>query len=194
MIPCLRSLAALLLLATTVSLRAADDEMEKSPIYERNLTAEVTFSRDSKKINPAFDTRIQTIAPTIKITNKVVKESYEGLQTELFVIGESVTREKFYVLLINHRAAFDLGPKEAKEIPAGFARMYYDRENTYRYGVKYDCYVLILRDKDGKLVTIKSTKSSFSSRLADLMKLRTGDVFDKNLQKIPGRSYWTGTE
>lgn len=180
----LTATAILGLLLAVLNAAAAPVDEDKSPIDARNFDMEVLVSKQRKMSGTDYDNKMQNLDVTLKVTNRTARETFSALRAKVYLIGESASKDKHYRLLHVHEESFDLGAREDKKIAAGALRLEYDDNEAARFGYKYEGYVVVLRDSDGKLIAVKSPKSLFSANLEELAKMRKGTAFDKKFKPV----------
>ncbi|WP_269524086.1 hypothetical protein [Coraliomargarita parva] len=131
---------------------------------DSKIKAFVKSSRDddfNKSGDP--DDREVVYEPAITFDNEEVELSFQKVRGTLVFIGESVIKNREMHILYRENFTIDL--------PAG-SRSYWNGTpftNTYdanpsngsAFGAKYEGYLLVLRDQEGKVRVIKASKSKW---------------------------------
>jgi hypothetical protein len=128
-----------------------------------------------------YDDKMESFQFRAEIESKEFNRDLEGLVAELFVVGKAVTGER-YELLDFVKSPFALPRKGKHEIEGRDIRLEFDDNDFAQFGVKYYGYLLVIKDKDGRILLDKTTQKSFLTNLAKLEKLSIGDMFDGGFQ------------
>ncbi len=158
----------------------AEMPMAKNP---PRLDVSVIRERSTKVEGGDWDDRSERVKMGIKVTNKELNASVEGLTAYFWVVARSavdrkcykiVQREEFPIALSNARDGRVL-EHETKEI-----ELRYDRTDAV-FGESYHGWLLVITNDNGEIVWVKSTVPAFEKAVDTAMNLKTGAWVDSYL-------------
>ena len=125
-----------------------------------------------------YDNRSQTIKCRLNIANEA-REDVDGLSGEIYIIGKSVSTSKefkLFKIVTLSDISVPKGKKYASEEKT--CRIEYDSNNFFKYGHKYEGYLLVLKDSSGEIIMKKGIPGKFE-RIADkIAEIEEGNLFD----------------
>ncbi|MEN7974026.1 MAG: hypothetical protein ABFR47_09365, partial [Verrucomicrobiota bacterium] len=143
-----------------------------APNYERTLpdTYYYDFSMTTKQTSPG--------------------DYVHELRAELFTVGYDVGGND-YVLLDRREAVFSLTEENQRTFRFGAKRVELTRYLTgtpqrgiQQRGVKYASWLLVVKDKRGRIIAHETPKKWLFENLEDLRKLSVGNYFDKTCTRV----------
>ena len=129
------------------------------------------------------DDKTQTFQFTVRIRNREPVREFTGWTAHLYVYGKSV-RNDWFRMLDRTNATFNLSKGGEFSFEGRPVVLQYDDQEDMQYGVKYDGYVIAIKDSDGKVVLSKSVKPAFLKILDKVEALEIDDAFDKTGKKL----------
>jgi hypothetical protein len=154
--------AALLLLALPFALPAS-----AAPPAQMEIV--VQKDKKTRYSGADYDDKSQDFQFTVRIKNKEVNRGFERLKATLLVVGKETTADVFQ-MLDRTESEFDLPVKGEHEFDGHPVMLEFDDNKYMKHGVKYEGYVVVVRDGKGEIVASKATKASW---LKNLDKLET---------------------
>lgn len=159
---------------------------KKVPVDPRTIEMRVQQYKKEDKSNHSmyFDSREQKISLSFVLRNRSRTNDYTNLRCVMIAYGKHVEEHDKFKVLLKDETTFSVQHlKEAnfktKEVENTFTDSHY-----YEYGYKYDGFMVVLLDEDGKIVLFKSTTTRFDKHQSEVPDLNQYDIFDKNLQRM----------
>lgn len=169
----------------------AETALSNKPATSKPLNLEIVVQK-AKKQRPSgtdYDNKSEEFQFNVRINNRDLTRDLTKLSASLYVYGKSVTREA-YKLLDRASSTFDL-PRSAKhEFHGEPIYLEYDNNEAAQFGVKYEGYVVVVKDASGQIVSFKAVKPSFLKNLDKLEKFKVGDAFDAKLEPLKHMSFF----
>ena len=162
-------------------------EPAKSDFNPNNLS--ITFSTN-RKTDKSYDEKREMLEMEVKLTNKDTVRDLNGMRLEVFVFAEMVDDRDRYLMLRRHQRDVDIPKHGSVTVDLGTATMYYDKGGEYRYGSKYDGYMVYLVDRQGNVLKTATNKPLWSKMRDQLAKLREMHKFNKDLDDFGRVEYY----
>jgi hypothetical protein len=173
-----------------VLLLAVPSQAEDAKIpFVKGVRPEVQIARPSRVKGGDFDDKTQVVTPKIKLTNTTTQQGYIGYKAVFWMFNEH-TRERG-TFQVAQRHAFDvtLPPQQFMESEGASVTQQYD-DTGYKFGFKYDGWVLQIKDAKGEIVLTKSTLPTLEKLSAELDKLlKEGQCYNRAWKPIPEPRY-----
>ncbi len=172
------------------------EEEEEEPEEEviapdpKFLKMDVTSRRKTRTQNRNWDYEKQSISLKVDVTNGNFNDSYDGCVLYVMIIGEHMNQRRVYKVLEKRRMLVDLPSREAITAFEGDVESYFYDHSSFKYGFKYDSYLVVLCDQDGKPVISKSARSTNESKAEKLLAFQTDDLFDADAEPVAKRNIW----
>jgi hypothetical protein len=143
-------------------------------------------NKNDKAKGGYYDERIQRISYKIDVRNGEQQRAFESGKVVMLAVAKNLQDSDETQLIV--REEFSVSVKalftetlETKETKLSYDNLY------YKYGYKYSGYVCVLKDQSGKTVTINGSTPALEKNVDDLLKLKVGDVYDKNFKLVENR-------
>jgi hypothetical protein len=130
-----------------------------------------------------YDDKTETFQFTVKVRNREPLREFTGLTADLYVYGKSI-RNDWFRMLDRTNATFNLSKGGEFSFQGRAVVLQYDDHATMQYGVKYEGYVIAIKDSADKVVLAKSVKPAFLKILDKMAALEIDDAFDKTGKKL----------
>jgi hypothetical protein len=171
-------------LPQTVSCHAEEAKV----CFAQGTKIEVQIARPSKvdrNQGGDFDNKTQIIEPKIKITNTTPQQGYIGYKATLWMFNEHLNQRGTYQIALIHDFDITLPPRQAMESVGASLTQQYD-DTGYKFGFKYDGWVLQVTDSKGEIVLTKSTLPSLE-KMAQQLKtiLKLDQCYDRQWKPCP---------
>lgn len=98
---------------------------------------------------------------TVKVRNNEPKKAFTGLTAELFVLGVDKSDETMFNLISRTTEVFDLGIRAEHAFES---KLFYVKYTT-NSGSELGGYLVVITDAEGRVVAMKSTRSSLEKNL-----------------------------
>jgi len=175
------SIASILLLVSFEAIQAAESD-EEPDFKQFDFKLALKKKTRNDKASSFDDDKILSLFFTPKITSRSPVD-VKDYKLSLYLIGQSTFDKKLfsfievaeYPLIIPAKRKFN--PKERT-----LSVKYNDKGD--RVGFKYHSYIMVVKDKKGKTVFVKTSKTQFNKILDAILKLKKGDCFDIKGRKI----------
>ena len=126
-----------------------------------------------------FDYLFVKYKPKISFYNEELEETFTGVNGTLVLIGEHVLDSSVMGVLYSQKFKIDVPPKEKIEWKGKPFMSRYDPDYG---GFKYEGYLLVVRDQDGKVVQIKSSKSTWKDNFRKILKAKLKKPYDRKFE------------
>jgi hypothetical protein len=143
-------------------------------------------NKNDKAKGGYYDERIQRISYKIDVRNGEQQRAFDSGRVVMLAVAKNLQDSDETQLIV--REEFPVSVKalftetlETKETKLSYDNLY------YKYGYKYSGYVCVLKDQSGKTVTISGSTPALEKNVDDLLKLKVGDVYDKNFKLVENR-------
>jgi len=176
-----KAFAYFALLASAVAVKAQET---KPVVFPLHLEIKANAVVKDRELGAGDDGAavLQDIVVKVKIRKTSSSPYTEPLNAELYVVGRRVRNDVVYGILdIVKKKGFTLTPED--NYVYEFESDHYVIGHTtgkIEVGGEYEAYVVIVTDKDGKIVGTKSSRKLTSKEIDALRKFRKGIVFDKD--------------
>lgn len=129
----------------------------------KNCDLDVTVTRardDELDEEEGLDDRSVTFLPAVRIHNNDLYRTYADVTVDVYFIGRSVIERDEYKIINSQNYVLDLPKNEAiKHIGKGFENKYDEVDNGNMFGHKYVGYLVVLRNRSGEVVYVKSNRN-----------------------------------
>ena len=156
------------------------------------LEIDVVIGKRRKQYDESYYMKAMNITSKIKVTNKSNKIECPPCQGNIVFIGQDQRRTSLYCVLSNQYFKITPTTRGASYETKPFT-VVYDSDNKGSGnigGYKYVGYLVVLRDKDDKVIATKTTYSMIKKALENkvnaaenLIKYKKETLIDKNLEK-----------
>lgn len=158
------------------------------PDFGRRVDLDVIREKRTRKTGGDFDDKMDAVALRLKFHNTDTTNGYEGFTGRVIALSESVTMRNVFKVTIVEDFEIDLEPREKKEITTKTVHEGWD--NTYaKWGFRYEGWLVLIRDKDGKNVTVKSTSPRFEKVVDGLDTVKEEMLLDGDMREYNGKVY-----
>jgi hypothetical protein len=157
--------------------------------FERGVRIEVVAAKPAKIKGGDYDDKVQSIELRLKFTNQDTRQSYDGYSATVSVIGQSARERDVRKVLLQEKIDLPLTPRKVAEHTCKTVTTRFDKTDAV-FGFWYDGWVIVVKDKSGKIVQVKSTAPTLEKLPEKVDKLAQETCFDKKLEAVtePGRS------
>lgn len=157
-------------------------QKDQQSTYTPRLSFEVNTGKSTREADDlGMDYWRQTFEFTAAISNDERDFDVSGAKGILIVLGKHITESNRLKVL--SKQEFDANIPAGKTLTfrgKGFSTSYIDIDYS-REGYKYNGYLLILQNADGKVIASDSTPDTFARFAVNALKLDTGDICDRML-------------
>lgn len=130
-----------------------------------------------------IDDRIVTYQPKVTLINEEMLLTYSDVKGTLMLIGEHVLSKKSLGVIFRETFTLDLPPGEKTE---WYGKKFMSRYDPDCCGFRYEGYVLVLRDQEGKIVQTKSSKRIWEDQVKSILKAKLNKTYDRKFEsEIP---------
>lgn len=118
-------------------------------------------ARKAKFDGTDYDNVSEQFQMNIKIKNLDGTREVNHLTAHLFVYGKFCAERNAYQMLDRATSQFDLPRRGEHAFQGETVELQYDDNFSAKYGVKYDGYIVVVKDQEGKVVAGKATKPAY---------------------------------
>lgn len=154
----------------------------KTPFF-KGVKVEVMIGRPSKVEGGDFDDKRQVLKPRVKLTNTDIRQNYENHKGSLMLLGESTIDSKVFKVLTRHEFDISLPIRKMLEEEAPEVITTYDTTGA-KFGFKYDCWILVVKDSKGTLALVKSSSPSLEKLAPQLDSLKANACYNRQLKPV----------
>lgn len=148
-----------------------NSEMNNNSAGKRDLGRPPMFELDikpSKKTRQNkggdIDDQKQSVSVEVTLKNKELRESYENLTSEIYVVAESVTdRDIFKLIIKESRYGVSLPAGDMHSFETKTVKLLFDDNAYAQHGFSYYGYLYLLKDRDGNVLISKASKGRLSN-------------------------------
>ncbi len=156
--------------------------------WEAKITIDVQANRIRRLGDENFDDQRDSYAFKLRFKNNDRSTSFEGLTGELWIFGRSTTDRRAYKLVARETYTFDLPPSlDFAEMAGPSFELEYDDKAHAKYGYKYEGFVFLLKNAEGKVMGLSSNLSWVKSSIEKLSALQAGSVYSTKLEPYSER-------
>ena len=134
-----------------------------------------------------YDDQRQRISARVSVTNNS-RIPLKDYQTELYVIGRSVTESKTHALLKGIKKPISAAPMETGNSEETQLFVFFDDNRYAQFGYRYYGYLVVLRGLDGEILLMNGTRTKFEKIYETISGLREGQLFELDGTVLPGRT------
>ncbi|MEM7145926.1 MAG: hypothetical protein AAF591_12385 [Verrucomicrobiota bacterium] len=153
-----------------------DEQSNRTP----RVDIDVNTGKSNREAQDDYDDRIQSFEFTAKITNTERGFDIVGAKGILLVFGKDVNNSNNLKVL--NRQEFDVDVPFSRTLTftgKPFKNEYDDI--AYKHGHKYNGYLLILQNKDGRTIATKAAPDSFAKYHTSAVNLKEGELCNRAL-------------
>ena len=154
--------------------------------FEQRVRVEVLRDKKTRIQGGDFDDKTDRISFTLKLLNTDTRAAFEGCQGEFYVFAQSILNRKAYQLLGSERFEFSLPPRGTHSFTSSEVVTRWDSTDA-RFGAKYDAWVLVVRDKEDKVICKKSSSPGWLPVAERMNSLSANAFYDRTLNPIKGQ-------
>jgi len=162
-------------------------ELEENPVITAESDLRIRFSRGrdedlNKDGDP--DDRVVEMEPVVSILNNDFNKTYRDVRGIVVVIGESVISPGEMKILFKEEFTLTLPFRETVRWEGKRFTNRYDANpgNGSGYGYKYEDYLIILYDPDGKPVLKRSSRKKHEENYTRILKARPNKSYDEDFE------------
>lgn len=156
--------------------------------FGESVQTSVVVSKPSKIKGGDWDDKMQKIVLTVKFANEDLRQSYEGYKATISLMGESALDSKVKKVLLQESVPVSLESGKTQEHVCGELTTRYDKTDA-KFGFSYDCWIIVVKDKEGKIVQMKSSSMSLEKYTEPAAKLELGKTYSPKLQPVLSPRY-----
>jgi len=169
--------------AATALLTGAPMAKAQTPTFEQRVQVEAIRNKSTRVQGGDFDDRTDRISFTLKLTNTDTKVAFNDCKAEFFVFAQSILNRKAFQLLGSDKFDFSLAPRAVHSFTSTEVVTMWDKTGA-KFGSQYDSWVLVVRDKDGKVLLKKSTSPSWLPVAEKLGELKKDSFYERDLKPV----------
>jgi len=183
------SLGTLAFLAAFTSSPLVAQQRSAVP-FDRGVKIEVSSSKPSGLTGDDYDNKFQKIVLRVKFTGLDPRQTFEGYTASISAFGESTLERGVRMVLMHESIPVSVAPMKTQEHECAQVKTRFDKTDA-KFGYFYDGWIVVVKDKAGKVVHIKSTSPTFEKLPEKAAKLTKGQCYDRSLEptKSPGPVY-----
>ena len=134
-----------------------------------------------------YTVKYQVVEPSV-LLRKTSTEPYEApLEMEVILLGR-IREVDRYIIIDNAAISFSFSGKQSYEVTyEGYPVDLRQIRGSWRSGVEYEGYLVIIRDSQGKLVTAKASKIALEQNAEGLSGAQVGSMLTDQLKVIKPR-------
>ena len=157
------------------------------------VKVEIDSNKRDSNVEAGYDERQGSVQFQVNVTNEERGFRIEKATATLVVFGDYLYQKDDNLLMQRVEfkdISFDFDKTyqmKAKEI-----RYEYDKSG-YKYGVKYEGYLFIMKTAAGKVIDISGSSTRVESMAEAILKLNEGDHFNDRYEKIQSNRSGTST-
>lgn len=155
----------------------------QTPTFEQRVQVEVVRDKKTRVQGGDFDDRTDRISFTLKLTNTDTKVAFADCKAEFFVFAQSILNRKAFQLLGSDKFDFSLAPRGVHTFVSTEVVTMWDKTGA-KFGSQYDSWVLVVRDKDGKVLLKKSTSPTWLPVADKLGGLQKDSFYERDLKPV----------
>ena len=164
------------------------EELEKYPPLTEKSNLSIRFARgrdDDLNNDGDPDDRVVVMEPTVSVRNNDFNTTYRDVKGVLIVIGENVINSGEMRILSRDEFTITLPYRETVRWKGATFTNRYDEYagNGVAFGYKYDDYLVILYDENGKIVHARSKSKRNVDNAERILKARTNTSYDEDFEK-----------
>jgi hypothetical protein len=144
-------------------------------------------NKNDKAKGGYYDERIQRISYKIDVRNGEQQRGFESGKIIMMAVAKNLQDSDETQLIVREEFPVSLKAMMSQTLETKETKLTYDNI-YYKYGYKYSGYVCVLKDQAGKTVSIAGSTPGLEKSVDDLLKLKVGDVFDKNYKFVENRT------
>ncbi|HEX8296114.1 MAG TPA: hypothetical protein VF593_07420 [Chthoniobacteraceae bacterium] len=153
--------------------------------FDQRVQVDVARSRTNRVGGGDFDDKTDRISFVVKLVNSDTKASFQGHKAEFYVWAQSIVNPKAFLLLTADQSAVSLLPRGTHEFTSKEGTTMYDTTGA-RFGAKYDGWVLVVRDSEGKVVLKKASQASWLPAADKLNTTKEKLYYNRELKPLTG--------
>jgi len=149
---------------------------------DREIQLKVAKSKRTKVAGGDYDDKLERISLNIRIKNRSLRDAKEGLTARYWIIGESMVHRSALEVLDSGEMKVDLGSEFGKrefKKETNETVVQWDDTNLV-HGAKYDGWIFVLLDADGKVIKSDASKNTFRKLIPKADFLKKGNFYDSN--------------
>ena len=162
-------------------------DAQREAVSNADITAEsriqvsVLKGQDDDKNNYGdIDDRIVGFSPGIVADSDEKDLTFKNVKGTLVFVGRGVIEDDAHVILSRQEVTLDFIPREQTRWQGKRFQCRYDPDFG---GFEYAGYLLVLRNKSGKVVFVKGSKSSWEQNFNGLLNAKNRHGYDRNFRK-----------
>jgi len=163
--------------------------MQTPPRIEINMEPSVDTYTVGYLGNAGYDytVKYQVVEPSV-LLRKTSTEPYEApLDMEVILLGR-IREVDRYIILDNSVITFAFKGRQSYEVSyVGYPVDLRQISGSWRSGVEYEGYLVIIRDSRGQLVAVKASKIALEQNAAELSGVQAGSMLTDQLRVIKPR-------
>lgn len=163
--------------------------LQTPPRIEINMEPSVDSYTVGYLGNAGYDytVKYQVVEPSV-LLRKTSTEPYEApLEMEVILLGR-IREVDRYIIIDNSVVSFAFKGKQSYEVSyVGYPVDLRQISGSWKSGVEYEGYLVIIRDSRGKLVAVKGSKNALEQNAAELSGAQTGSMLTDQLKVIKPR-------
>ncbi|MEZ0387155.1 MAG: hypothetical protein ACAI34_08825 [Verrucomicrobium sp.] len=177
-------LAALVLAIAGVASWSPSAQAQSTPLpFDRGVRVEVVASKPAPIRGGDWDDKLQRITLRVKFSNTNTHQSYEGHTATISALGESAVDRGVRAILLQEKIELPLAPLKMHEHACKEVTTKFDKTGA-KFGYAYDGWIIMVKDKAGRIVYIKSTSPTFEKLPEKVEKLQPGKCYNRSLDAV----------
>lgn len=151
--------------------------------FEKAVKLDVAISKPANIKGGDYDDKTQRIAVKVKLTNKELRQSYEGYKATVSVLGQSAVEKDIRKVLLSEKFDVALLPSKTVEHSCEEIMTRFDKTGL-AYGYFYDGWIVVIHDPAQQIVWVKSNLTALEKFPGSAEKLALHGCYDRKLNPV----------
>lgn len=154
------------------------------PGVKHKLTGTVQ-TRKSDRLNGGYsDMRTAKFQMDVVIQSREPARELKDAKATFAVITKNVADTSDFQVLLLESFPVNVPPMGKMDHATPEMKLEYDNLSTYRYGYKYQGYVLLVKDAAGQTLVAESSPDDYAKNAERILSLKQGDSIDRQLKQV----------
>jgi hypothetical protein len=184
----LPALAALISTTLACGSSASAEQAASTTPFASGVQISVLASKPARGYGGYSDYKKQKIVLTAKFANTDTRQTYEGYTATISALAENASDKKIKKVLMQDEVTLSLPPRKTQEQVCPEVTTSFDKVG-YKYGYAYYCWIIVVKDPEGKIVQVKSSAAALEKYTELAAKLEKGMYCDSKLKPIKSPEY-----
>ncbi len=155
--------------------------------FDKRVKVDVVRSRKVRPLN--YFEKADSVSLLVRFTNTDTQRSFDGLSATLYLFAQNAADRTEWKFLGQASSALSLPPRGRHEFESADVRLEYDDRGSVKYGYRFDCWILVVKDGTGAILSTKSSPPRFAGLEGKLPGLKEGERYNEKLEPIKKTVY-----